>query len=231
VDVEWVITNADLANLITVAEGAYKSLLFQLQLAKADQANQSPPPDDREYFAGDEFVPVDNPYDRVGSDSDNDLYLIKWGRQKAKSWPRSDYGFEHEKARCRTKLGEFRHQLEEVKGRHRAFKAPKQGDIIDPDDEDLFSWVRYLNPQSAKGHVKARAAAWYAVRAKTEEEGRWRAVAKFGAEPVEGGFNHWVWIDEPQDEEEDEEEEEEEEEEQEEDGRDDEEEEEESSQE
>ena len=107
------------------------------------------------------------------------------------------------------------------------FKGPKHGDIIDSDDEDLFSWVRYLNPQSGKGYVKARAAARYAVRAKTEEEGRGRAVAKFGAEPEEGGFNHWVWIDEPQDEEEEEEEEEE----QEEDGSDDEEEEEESSEE
>jgi len=32
-------------------------------------------------------------------------------------------------------------------------------------------------------------------------------VAKFGAEPEKGGFNHWVWIDELQNEEEDEEEE------------------------
>jgi len=87
------------------------------------------------------------------------------------------------------------------------FKGPKQGDIIDSHDEDLFSWVRYLNPQSDKGYVKAGAAARYAVRAKTEEEGRGRAVAKFWAELEEGGFNHWVWIDEPQDEEEDEEEE------------------------
>ena len=79
--------------------------------------------------------------------------------------------------------------------------------------------------------MKARAAARYAVHGKTEEEGRGRAVAKFGAETEEGGFNHWVWIDELQDEEEDEEEEEEEEQEQEEDGSDDEEEEEESSEE
>jgi len=109
VDVERVTIDADLANLIALAEGAYKPLLFQLQLAKADQANQSPPPDDREYFAGDKFVPIDDPYDRVASDSDNDLYLIKWGRRKAKSWPRSDHGFEHEKARCRRKLEEFCH--------------------------------------------------------------------------------------------------------------------------
>jgi len=45
-DVEWVTIDADLANLIAVAKGAYKPLLFQLQLAKANQANQSPPPDD-----------------------------------------------------------------------------------------------------------------------------------------------------------------------------------------
>jgi len=95
----------------------------------------------------------------VVSDSDNYLYLIKWGRRKAKSWPRSDHGFKHEKARCRRKLGEFHHQLEEVKGRHRVFKGPKQSDIIDSDDEDLFSWVRDLNPQSGKKYMKAQAAA------------------------------------------------------------------------
>jgi len=89
-------------------------------------------------------------------------------------------------------VGEFRHPLEEVKGCHQAFKGPKQGDIIDWDNKDLFSWVRYLIPQSGKGYVKARAAAQYAVCAKTEEEGRGSAVAKFGAELEEGGFNHWV---------------------------------------
>jgi len=108
-------------------------------LAKADQANQSAPPDDREHFAGDEFVPVDDPYDRVASDSNNDLYLIKWGRRKAKSCSRSDHGFENEKARCRRKLGEFHHQLKEVKGLYQAFKGPKQGNIIDSDHKDLFS--------------------------------------------------------------------------------------------
>jgi len=74
-DVERVTTDADLANLIGLAEGAYKRLLFQLRLTKAEQANQSPPPDAREYFAGDEFIPIDDPYDRVASDSENDLYL------------------------------------------------------------------------------------------------------------------------------------------------------------
>jgi len=75
----------------------------------------------------------------VGSDLDNDLYLIKWGRRRAKAWPTSDHGFEHEKPGCRRKLWEFCHQLEELKGCHRAFKGPKQGDIIDSDDKDLFS--------------------------------------------------------------------------------------------
>jgi len=83
--VERVTIDADQVNLIMVAEGAYKPLRFQLQLAKADQANQSPPSDDREYFTGDGFVPVDDPYDRVASESDNELYLIKWVRRKVKS--------------------------------------------------------------------------------------------------------------------------------------------------
>jgi len=62
-DVERVTQDADLVNLIAVAEGAYKPLLFQLQLAKADQANQSPPSDNRKYLAGDEFILVDDHYD------------------------------------------------------------------------------------------------------------------------------------------------------------------------
>jgi len=94
--------------VITVAGGAYKPLLFHLQLASGDRANESPPPDNRQYFAEDEFLPVDDPHYRVASDSDNKLYLIKFGRKKAKSWPRSDNGFESEKVRCRQKLGEFR---------------------------------------------------------------------------------------------------------------------------
>ena len=89
-------------------------------------------------------------------------------------------------------MGEFCHQLEEVKECHRAFKGPKQAEIIDSDDEDLFSWIWFINPQSGQGYVKARAAARHAVRAKTDPEGRVKAVAKFGAEPEEWGFNHWV---------------------------------------
>jgi len=84
------------------------------------------------------------------------------------------------------------HQLEELKGRHWAFKGPKQAEIIDSDNEDLFSWIRFLNPQSGKGYVKARAVGHYAVHAKIEPEGRARVVGKFGAEPAEGGFNNWV---------------------------------------
>jgi len=38
--------------------------------------------------------------------------------------------------------------------------------------------------------MKARAAAQYAVSAKTEEEGTGRAVVKFGAELEEEGFNY-----------------------------------------
>jgi len=82
--------------------------------------------------------------------------------------------------------------VEEVKGRHWAFKGPKQAEIIDSDDEDLFSWIRFLNPQSGKVYVKARAAGHYAVHVKIEPEGRVRVVDKFGAELEEGGFNHWV---------------------------------------
>jgi len=80
-----VIKDADLANLVAVVEGAYKPLLFQLQLAKADRGNENPPPYDQAYFAEDELVAVDDPFDQVASDSNNDLYLINWGRRQAKS--------------------------------------------------------------------------------------------------------------------------------------------------
>jgi len=196
-DTERVTTDADFKNVIAVAGGAYKPLLFQLQLARGDRANESPPPDNRQYFAENEFVPVEDPYHRVASDSDNELYLIKFGRKKAKEWPRSDHGFESEKARCRRKLEEFRLHLEDVKGCHRAFKGPnKQWDIIDSDNENLFGWIRYLNPQSGKGYVKARAADRYAARAETDEEARGRAVAKFEGEPEEGDYNLWLEVDE-----------------------------------
>ena len=145
-DKVWVTTDAYLANLVAVAEGAYKPLVFQLQLANPDRGNESPPPYDWAYFAENGFVPVADPYDRVASDSDNDLYLIMWGRRKAKSLPRSDHGFEHEKAKCRRKLGEFCHQLEKIKGCHRAFKGPKLAETIDSDDQDMFSWIRFVNP-------------------------------------------------------------------------------------
>ena len=60
-DIEWMTTDADLANLVAVAEGAYKPLLFQLQLHKVDWGNESPPPDDQAYFAENKFIPVDDP--------------------------------------------------------------------------------------------------------------------------------------------------------------------------
>jgi len=126
-DTEWVTTDAGLEYVIAVAEGAYKLLLFLLQLAKADRANESPPPDDRGCFAEDEFVPVNDPYHRVASNSDNDLHPIKFGRRKAESWLRSDHGFESEKGRCRRKLGEFCLHLEEVKASHQAFKGQQLG--------------------------------------------------------------------------------------------------------
>jgi len=195
-DTEQVTTDADLENVIAVAGRVYKPLLFQLQWASGDRANESPPYNNQHYFAEDEFVPVEDPYHRVASDSDNELYLIKFRRKKAKSWPRSDQGFESEKASCRRQLGEFRLHLEDVKGRHRAFKGPnKQWDIIDSDDENLFGLIRYLDPQSGKGYIKAHAAGRYVARAETDEEARGKAVAKFGGEPEEGDYNLWLEVD------------------------------------
>ena len=51
--------------------------MFQLQLAKADWGKESAPPDDWTNFAENEFVPIDDPYDRVAFDSDKYLCLTK----------------------------------------------------------------------------------------------------------------------------------------------------------
>jgi len=61
--VERVKSDEDLENFLAVADGVYSPLRFQVQLARADRAHESPPPDDRAYSADDEFVTIEDPYD------------------------------------------------------------------------------------------------------------------------------------------------------------------------
>ena len=195
-DVERITSDTDLANFVAVTSGAYKPIMVQVQTAAiADEANQTPPPDDRPYFTKNQFnTEAGDNYDPAVSDSENELYLIKFGKRKAKAWPRSDHGFEHQKAKCRMRLTRMRKHLEELKRRHRKFMGPKKAEIIDSDDEGGFSWLKWLNPQDGKSYVRARAAANAAaidlginLDQKASEK---IALAAFGKRG-KGDFNLW----------------------------------------
>jgi len=120
---------------------------------------ETPPPDERVYFHKDQFELVDETYDPVVSDSENELCLMKFGKRKAKAWPRTDHGFEHSKTKIRKTITRLRRHLQEVPAHHKKFKRAKKNEIVDSDDDDVFNWVRWLNAQSGKDFVKARIAA------------------------------------------------------------------------
>jgi hypothetical protein len=158
-DVERICSNQDLENFLRVAQGVYKPIVLQIVLVRSGGVDeQSPPPDDRGYFAYDHFDLDDSPYDPIPSDSENEVYLINFGKKKPKSWPRSDEGYEKTKAKTRKRICRLQSHLKEIKSRHRKFMAEKSRNVIDSDD-DAFSLIRYLNPQSGKQYLKARRAA------------------------------------------------------------------------
>ena len=83
----------------------YKPITFQVVLVKDGGPNdQTPHPDDRDYFPYDKFEVEEEPHDPVMSDLDNELYLMQFGRKKLRGWPRSDHGFEHEGAKTRKRI-------------------------------------------------------------------------------------------------------------------------------
>jgi len=134
--------------------------MLQVELIKAGGVGaQTPPPDERPYFTAAHWAAREEPYDPPAPDSENDLYVMKFGKRKAKAWPRSNHGFEHEKAKVRKRLRRMKEHMKELKRRHRQFKGPEAGEIINSDDEARFSWVKWLNPQDGKAYVRARAAA------------------------------------------------------------------------
>ena len=98
---------------------------------------QTPPPDDRDLFAEDQFDATDKTYDPLVSDSDNQLYVMAV-KKKAKAWPRSDHGFENEKAKCRKRISRLRRHMHELKTRHQAFMKARKGERIDSSDDDNF---------------------------------------------------------------------------------------------
>ena len=78
---------------------------------EGDDDDQTPPLDDRQYVMEDEFGPEEPPHDPVMSDSENELYLIQFGTKKPVSWPRTDHGFEHAKAKTRKRINRLEKHL------------------------------------------------------------------------------------------------------------------------
>ena len=159
-DMERITLDADLPNFIEVTSGAYKPIIVQMQIiTDRDEGQQTPPPDNQPYFGKQAFDTKTgrDDYDPAVSDSENELYLIKFDKRKARALPRSDHGFEHQKAKCRMCFIRMWKHLEEVKRRHKKFMGPRKAQIVDSDDEAGFSWLKWLNPQDGKSNVRARA--------------------------------------------------------------------------
>ena len=85
---------------------------------------------------------MDDTYDLVVSYSENELYLMKFTKCKAKAWPRTDHGFEYSKAKIRKRITRMQKHLQQVQACHKQFKRAKKNEIVDSDDKDVFSWVR-----------------------------------------------------------------------------------------
>jgi len=141
-DIERITSDDDLTNFVMLAKRVYAPIMIQAQLAPSNPDDKSdletPPPDEREYFRKDQFDLVDETYDPVVSDSENELYLMKFGKRKAKAWPRTDHGFEHSKAKIRKRITQMRKHLQQVQACHKKFKGAKTNEIVDSDDEDVF---------------------------------------------------------------------------------------------
>jgi len=132
--------------------------MLQVELIRAGGA-QTPPPDERPYFMVAYWAAREDPYNPPASDSENDLYVMKFGKRKAKVWPRSDHGLEHEKAKVRKHLRHMKDHIAELKRCHRVFIGPAAGEIINSDNEEDFSGLKWLNPQDGKEYMRERAAA------------------------------------------------------------------------
>ena len=78
----------------------------------------------------------------MASDSENELYLIKFREKKAKAWPRSDHGYENEKAKCCKRINRLKIHLQELKKRHRKYMGRRAGEIIDSDHESRFILIK-----------------------------------------------------------------------------------------
>ena len=67
---------------------------------------------------------------------------MKFGKRKAKGWPRGDHGFEYEKAKVCKRLRCMKDHMAELKRHHWVFMGPAVGEIINLDNEEDFSWLK-----------------------------------------------------------------------------------------
>ena len=85
-DINRITSNLYFANGIKVTSGPYKPIMVQVQRITAGEAGQqTPPPGARPYFGKDAFDTKAgrDDYDPAVSDSENELYVIKFGKRKA----------------------------------------------------------------------------------------------------------------------------------------------------
>jgi len=162
-DVVWLTNNDDLEAFLKVARTEYKPLCIQVQLARGDGTAQTPLPDDRPYFSADRFVGPDPAtlYDVPVSDSENERYLRAMSKGKKKTWPKSDTGFEHQKAMTRKRIRHLKRHLEALKNEHKEFYVEKyDAQVIDSEDDselsEYFQHNAWLNPQSGAEWVESR---------------------------------------------------------------------------
>jgi len=153
----WIISDADLTNFLTTTNGVYRPIMLQIELVRAGGA-QPPPPDKWPYFTVANWATKEDPNDPLLSDSENNLYIMKFGKHKAKAWPRSDHGFEHKKAKIRKGIRHMQKHMKELKRRPWVFKGLVAEEIINSDNKEDFSWLKWLNPQDEKEYVRVRAA-------------------------------------------------------------------------
>jgi len=158
------LTNDDnLEAFLEVARTEYKPLYIQVQLAWGDGTAQTPLPDDRPYFPADRFVGPDPAtiYDVPFSDSENERYLRAMGKGKKKAWPKSNAGFEHQKAMTRKRICRPKRHLEALKDKHQEFYGDRYNvQVIDSkadgEPSKYFEYNTWLNPQSGAEWADSR---------------------------------------------------------------------------
>jgi len=76
--------------------------------------------------------------------------VIKFEKRRAKAWPRSDHGFEHEKRKIHKHIRCMQEHMKKLKRYHQVFMGPAAGEIINLHNAQDFSWLQWLNPQDGK---------------------------------------------------------------------------------